>query len=139
LELYFRIDGAPATQGSKTAYVRGGRAVLVESNKKLPEWRKAVSEAALLALADQQLVKPFQSPVKVVITFFLPRPAKPKHERYPGSKPDLDKLVRAVLDGCLPVWADDSLAVEIHARKLWCGTSTDTYQNPGCSVYITEK
>ena len=89
LELYFRVAGNPTPQGSKTAFVRGGRAVLVEANKKLPEWRKAVSEAALLALADHQAVKPFTGPVKVAITFYLTKPAKPKWVIVPASKPDL--------------------------------------------------
>jgi Holliday junction resolvase RusA-like endonuclease len=69
--------------------VRGGRAVLVEANKKLPEWRRAVSDAALLALADHQAVKPFTGPVRVSITFFLAKPAKPKWVIFPASKPDL--------------------------------------------------
>jgi len=118
--------------------VRGGRTVLVEANKKLPAWRSAVKEAALLALNDHQLFKPFTGPVRVSITFFLARPAKPKWPIFPASKPDLDKLVRAVLDGCLPVWTDDSLVVELVAKKRWCGPTTDTYPEPGCSVYIEE-
>jgi len=116
--------------------VRGGRAVLVEANKKLPEWRKAVSEAALLALADHQAVKPFTGPVKVAITFYLAKPAKPKWVNVPASKPDLDKLIRAVLDGCLPVWTDDALVVELVAKKIWCSTDPESYPEPGCSVYI---
>jgi len=49
-------------------------------------------------------------------------------------------LVRAVCDSLTmaKAWADDALAVEIHARKLWCGSSTDTYPEPGCLVQITE-
>jgi len=116
--------------------VRGGRAVLVEANKKLPAWRSAVKEAALLALNERHLLKPFTGPVRVSITFFLAKPAKPKWAVFPASKPDLDKLVRAVLDGCLPVWTDDSLVVELVAKKRWCGTTTDTYPEPGCSVFI---
>lgn len=109
---------------------------MVEANKKLPAWRLAVKEAALLALADQQLVKPFTGPVRVTITFFLAKPAKPKWPIFPASKPDLDKLCRGVLDGCLPCWSDDSLVVELVAKKRWCGTTTDTYPEPGCSVFI---
>jgi len=141
LELYFRVDGSPAPQGSKTAYVRGGRAVLVEANKRLPEWRLAVTEAARLAMYEAEQVEPFTKPLKVAMTFFIARPAKPKHEQYPGSKPDLDHYIRAIGDSLTKAGTiqDDSLIVEIVARKLWCGTSTDTYPNPGCSVYITEK
>ena len=69
--------------------MRGGRAVLVEANKKLPAWRSAVKEAALLALNERQLLKPFTGPVRVSITFFLAKPAKPKWVIFPASKPDL--------------------------------------------------
>ena len=140
-ELYFRVEGVPTPQGSKTAYVRGGRAVLVESNKKLPAWREAVTEAARQAMYATEQVEPFNAPLKVVVTFFMPRPAKPKWAKYPASKPDLDKLIRAVLDSLTKAKTitDDALVVEVVARKYWCGTSTETYPNPGCSVYITEK
>ena len=38
------VPGIPQPQGSKNAYVRGGRAVLVEANKNLPAWRQIVTE-----------------------------------------------------------------------------------------------
>jgi len=37
-----RVFGNPAPQGSKTAVVRGGKAIMFESSKKLPEWRDTV-------------------------------------------------------------------------------------------------
>lgn len=140
-DLFFYVHGSPAPQGSKTAYVRGGRAVLVEANKRLPEWRSAVTEAARLAMHDLEQVVPFDQPLKMVVTFFIERPKKPKHEQYPGSKPDLDHYIRAVGDSLTRAGAivDDSLIVEIVARKLWCGTGTDTFPSPGCSVFITVK
>ena len=134
LELYFEVDGSPTPQGSKSAYVRGGRAVLVEANKKLPAWRLAVKSAAELALAERGLIKPFTGPVRVTVTFFLAKPAKPKWPIFPASKPDLDKLARAVLDGCLPLWTDDSLVVDLVAAKRWVGP--DSRPNAGCSVHI---
>lgn len=127
--------GTPIPQGSKTAYVRGGRAVLVEANKKLPDWRKAVIEAASEAFSGEL----FDKPVKVDITFFMPRPAKPKWLQYPASKPDLDKLVRAVFDALTGiVWVDDALAVEVTARKLWAGVDGNP-PSPGCFVFVTER
>lgn len=140
-DIFFHVDGLPAGQGSKTAYVRGGRAVLVEANKRLPEWRSAVKTAAELAVhATEELVR-YEEPVKLSVTFFLPKPAKPRHAEYPGSKPDLDKLIRAIGDALTQsqIIKDDSLIVEIWARKLWTGTSTDTYPTPGCRVHLSQK
>lgn len=90
-ELRFMVAGSnPVPQGSKSARVYNGRAIMFEANKKLPEWRSKVSEAARQAMVDDtQWVEPFNKPVKVVITFFMERPKKPKWEVYPASKPDL--------------------------------------------------
>lgn len=135
------VAGRPAPQGSKNAYVIGKRAVMVEASKYLPEWRDAVMLAAMVAMLEAEEIRPFTDPVKLVVTFFIERPAKPKHERYPGSKPDLDHLVRAVGDSLTQagVLQDDSLIVEIVARKMWTGTSTDTYPASGASVYVVSK
>lgn len=141
-ELRFMVAGSPVPQGSKSARVYNGRAIMFEANKKLPAWRTAVAEAARLAMYEQdQWVEPFEKPVKVVITFFMPKPAKPKWAKYPGSKPDLDKLIRSVLDSLTAgkIWTDDSLAVEIHAQKLWTSTDTNSHPEAGCSVFIAEK
>lgn len=131
--------GRPAPQGSKNAYVVGRRAVMVESSKYLPEWRSAVMLAAKVALNDSMDVTPFTAPVKLEVSFFIERPKKPKYDGYPGGKPDLDHLVRAVGDSLTQagVLADDSLIVEIEARKFWTGSSTDTRPNAGAAVYLT--
>jgi crossover junction endodeoxyribonuclease RusA len=137
-EFGFTVEGRPAPQGSKTAYVRGGRAVMVESSKYLPEWRSAVMLAANVALNASMDVTPFTEPVKLDVSFFIERPNKSKYVDYPGGKPDLDHLVRAVGDSLTQagVLADDSLIVEIVARKLWTGSTTDTSPKPGARVYL---
>ena len=138
-EFGFTVFGRPAPQGSKTAYVRGGRAVMVESSKYLPEWRSAVMLAAQLALNESMDVTPFSEPVKLEVSFFLERPAKSKYADYPGGKPDLDHLVRAVGDSLTQagVLLDDSLIVEIDARKLWTGNSSRVLPVPGARVYLS--
>lgn len=139
-ELYFYVNGLPVPQGSKTGYVRNGRAILIEANKKLPVWRKTVKFAALEAMNNQPFAI-LDEPVKVIYTFFLPRPQKPKHKQYPASKPDLDKLVRAVNDGLTDagVWRDDSLVVELVARKVWTKHDEKGEPEPGCFIAISPK
>lgn len=135
----FRVYGRPAPQGSKTGYVRNGRAVLVESSKFLPEWRSAVMLAAKSEMLRTEIVEPFSGPVKLEVDFFIERPKKPRFELRPGSKPDLDHLVRAVGDSLTQagVLVDDSLIVEIVARKLWTGSTTDTSPESGAWVYLS--
>jgi len=106
------IPGTPRPQGSKTAYVRGGRAVMVEANKHLPEWRQAVYEALRASGVK------FDDAVTVMATFYLPRPRTNKRARM-TTKPDIDKLQRAVGD-CLTkagTIKDDSYIVCWQASK----------------------
>ncbi|WP_312778521.1 hypothetical protein [Corynebacterium variabile] len=39
----FHVPGVPAPQGSKNAYRRGNKVLLVESSKKVKPWRAAVA------------------------------------------------------------------------------------------------
>lgn len=145
--LQFRAYGTPVPQGSKNAFVRGKRAVLVEASKTLPAWRKAVTEAAESALRRQG-VGPVEGPVGAAMTFYLPRPKghygtgrnagelKPGAPRHPSVKPDLDKLVRAVGDAIskAEAWADDSRLVSLYARKEYASST----EPAGVSVVLSE-
>jgi len=46
---------------------------------------------------------------------------------YPSKPPDIDKLMRAVLDSLTDamVWTDDSLVVSVLARKVWVDRWTE--------------
>ncbi len=108
------VAGEPKPQGSKTAYVRGNRAVLVEANKALPGWRRTV-ESALNALAVDE---PIDEAVSIQLDFYLTRPASNKRPAM-TTKPDIDKLERAILD-CLTrtgILRDDSLVVDLLGTK----------------------
>jgi len=112
LELF--IAGVPRPQGSKNAYRRGSRVVMVEANKHLPEWRQAVYEA-LMASEVQ-----FTDAVTVMSTFYIPRPKTNKRLRA-TTKPDLDKLQRAIGDSLVKAGTiiDDSYIVTWQAGKAY--------------------
>ena len=115
---WFHVRGNPAPQGSKQAFVRGRRAVLVESSKRLPAWRIAVQDAALQHLQPI----PAGVAVRVEIHFVMPRPKSlPKSRPTPPAVKrigDLDKLCRAILDGLDgPAYADDSQVTVLVADK----------------------
>lgn len=117
METIIHVEGVPAPQGSKKGFVINGKAVLVESSAgKLKTWRSQVAQAAKWA-NDSGL--PYITPVHVEIVFWMPRPAKPKFNHAPGVKPDLDKLVRGVLDALVHAGtlADDSLVTSLIAEK----------------------
>jgi Holliday junction resolvase RusA-like endonuclease len=88
--------------------------VLHSQGSALAVWRSLIGWEAKSAGAS-----PHSLPVKITISFFMPRPKTVKRA-YPSVAPDLDKLVRAVLDGLTGVaYEDDGQVVQIHARKLY--------------------
>ena len=117
------VPGIPQPQGSKNAYVRGNRAVLVEANKKLPAWRKLLAERLEAANVS---CAPMQGAVSLEIVFLMPK-AKSNKKDFPYQKPDLDKLLRAVGDSATNagVIGDDSQICEIVAHKVWAGEEAD--------------
>ncbi len=63
--------------------------------------------------------KPIASAVKVQLDFVMSKPKSAKRA-FPSVKPDLDKLVRAVLDGLTGVvYEDDSQVILISASKTY--------------------
>ena len=130
--LSFFVPGVAAPQGSKRHV---GRGVMIESSKRLKPWRKTVTGAAKTALLySDSWEASTDAPVSVALSFQLPRPKRvPRSRRgYPVTKPDGDKLARAVLDSLTDadVFADDSQVVSLHVTK--------TYANPGVLITVRE-
>lgn len=126
----FRVNGVPAPQGSKNAYRRGNRVVLVEASDRLPVWRGVVSSAArVVKCPDAWLAGPV--PLEATYRFFLPRP-RTVNRRFPVVKPDLDKLARAIGDALTDagVWRDDAQVVRLVVEKF--------YGTPGVEIEIKE-
>lgn len=126
-EIIFFAAGTPAPQGSKTHV---GHGVMVESSKRVKPWRAAVRTAAIEAMHGQP---PRTGPLEVWLRFIMPRPKShlrqgraqtdgwrllPSAPRQHTGKPDVDKLVRAVLDALTGVaWCDDAQVVAVHGEK----------------------
>ena len=94
--------------------------MLVEASPGLKEWRSTVTLAAKKEMMNGVLFQPFQDAVRVAMVFYLPKPKSVKRV-YPTVPPDVDKLVRAVLDAITDahVWKDDSQVVEVVAHKRY--------------------
>jgi crossover junction endodeoxyribonuclease RusA len=122
VELFFEVYGIPAPQGSKKSI---GNNRFVEASKKLPAWRKAVKEAAEVAVADSDWVT-LSGPAELSVVFFLPRPRSVSASKraLPTVPPDLDKCSRAIFDSCTDakVWEDDSLVCKMTAYKVYDDT-----------------
>jgi Holliday junction resolvase RusA-like endonuclease len=129
----FFVEGIPVPQGSKKGFSRPGSSFvqIVDDNKaQLAPWRNQIARRAFSTWAYGA---PIDGPCRVDAAFVLPR--KPSVKRaLPTVAPDLDKLLRALLDGITQagnVWADDSRVVEIHSTKVYGA-------QPGVHVTITE-
>jgi len=127
------VHGAPATQGSKKAFIRGKKVVLVEMDEKLPAWRAAVEAAARLATGPGWAT--WDGPVTVTGTISLRRPSTTKFKTAPAGPPDLDKLQRAIGDALTKskVITDDARITHWNIRKAW------TDDLPGANLTITQE
>lgn len=108
--LAFVVYGNPAPQGSKRAFVRGGKAQMKESSDALAPWRTAVRTMSRKATADWakrhgRPWEPLDEPVMVSPTITMPatQAATKSGAVYHMGTPDLDKLQRALGDSLAPV------------------------------------
>lgn len=132
------VVGVPAPQGSKRAFVVQGRAVMAESSKKVKPWRQDVCAAVLNTMAATPGFEPYAGPVRVDITFYLPRPRyhfrtgkranelRPDAPVYVDKKPDKDKLERATCDALTTsgVIRDDAQIAAGYSEKRYADRST---------------
>jgi Holliday junction resolvase RusA-like endonuclease len=149
----FRVTGTPIPQGSKRVLVNPvtKRAVVVDANRYgLSEWRRDVTVEGIHAMSDQGVTR-FEDGVSVKLAFAFTRPGNhwlPINSKRlnPALKasapwrhvqtPDLDKLIRAILDSLTSanVWADDKQVYACHATKRW----SDYGEQPGVHVLVEE-
>jgi Holliday junction resolvase RusA-like endonuclease len=126
----FEIVGLPIAQGSMRAFSlkKGGYAMVATNAKKLKPWRLEMKETAAAALAG--FVTPGAIAVRLELDFRFPRPGghfgkrglRPSAPKEMFRRPDLDKLIRAVLDALKDAGAfrDDAQVDKVLAGKRYC-------------------
>lgn len=123
----FTVHGVAQPKGSMRAFTPPGMKfpIVTDSNRNAKSWAQLVAHAADTALAQSPDGHPqlLQGPVRVSVAFYLPRPKKFNKRGVPVAHltaPDLDKLLRSVLDALTAVvWHDDSQVVEVIAQKRY--------------------
>ena len=122
------IEAAP--QGSKKFVGKNikGQPMMIDTCKRLKSWRDQVGVMAKLCCVDGII----EEPVAIEVTFYFKRPKlhydskKLLRQDAPTFvtnrlKGDIDKLLRALLDGLTgSAFADDSQVVKIVADKKYC-------------------
>lgn len=138
--LRFVLHGAPQPQGSKTyrGQTREGRPILADAVKGLKPWRAAVVTAIKDAIATTDPPPcgfPLIGPVSIDLVFSMTKPKSAPVRRltYPITKPDADKLERAVLDAgtIAGLWGDDSQVVHVAAWKVYPAETPRSLSRPG--------
>lgn len=122
----FFVPGEPITEGSTRAFASGQRVVVThDRGPELTAWRIKVAHAAEAAAEAAYWEPRHDGPVEVWAEFRLPRPkSAPKSRKHAQTKPDLDKLQRAIGDALAPykrpgVLRDDSRIVAWSAVKRY--------------------
>ena len=137
MKIDFFVAGIPKAQPRVKAFVRGGHAGVYTPDS-AESWKQAVRKEAT-ENAPESLVA---HPIRVELDFFLPRP-KADYKRdgslkadraiWHTSKPDLDNLIKAVMDAITDterIWLDDSQICTVSATKSYALNAS------GCSVRI---
>ena len=125
--LAFTVYGVPLTKGNHRAIrVKGMQfPIVTETNRKVASWQQLVAEGASRAVAqvpeaDRVLLA---GGVRLTIAYYFPRPKKFARRGvfvHHATKPDLDRLERAILDALTAVaYHDDKQVTEIVAGKYY--------------------
>jgi Holliday junction resolvase RusA-like endonuclease len=139
----FTIPAEPVAQGRPRATTIGGFTRLYQPTETV-KWQQQVRLFAVEAMSQLE-GEPIQGPVALNLAFYLPRPGRLIHKRRPmppclaDHKPDLDNLVKAILDGVNGVaFQDDRQVVQIMARKFYAAGSGYGDTRPRVEVVIEE-
>jgi len=131
------VRGIPIPQGSMKAFVVGHRAIVTADNARTKPWKAAVTDMAGRVMARLDAT-PLDGPVDVDVVFRMPRPKGhfgrrgllPSAPATPATKPDIDKLARAVLDALTGiVFRDDSQVVALRLAKVYA-------DDPGATITV---
>jgi Holliday junction resolvase RusA-like endonuclease len=152
--LTFTVLGRPVPQGSVRNLGKGRPSIHGNADDLIP-WRNQVQLAAEQAIrtvqgadslldrllaSDSEPVFPVLDPVSVVCNFTWPKPAAaPKRRKtYPVSRPDSDKLARAILDslGFAGVYKDDSQVIDLRSTKSYPNEGPWALHVPGVKVTV---
>lgn len=143
MAVQFFVPGVPVPKGSAKAFMRKGArfpVVMQDNAEKQKPWASMVGLCAQSAGAQR-----IGGSVCLKMSFYFPRPKS--HFRKNGvdfrpsapathvTKPDLDKLVRCVMDALTGIaYTDDSQVIELHLHK----TFADERQAAGARVIVEE-
>ena len=128
------VQGTPKAQPRVKAFSRGGHAGVYDPGT-ANGWKCLVAEEAIRVRPP----KPLEEPLLIDLQFHLPRPKRlcrksDPREAIPHTvRPDIDNLVKAVLDALKGIiWSDDKQVWGIRAKKYYHAVD----EGPHASIVI---
>ena len=116
----FIVKGDPKSKQRPIFSSKGGK-VRVFTGKSTSYYENLIKMHA-----QQHIKQPLDGAVGILITFYLHRPkymmwkTKPMPAVYCAKRPDIDNLVKSVVDGLNGVaFNDDAQIVHMHAKKMY--------------------
>ena len=120
----FFIPGRPKSTQTGSVITVNGRSFPV---------RRGAAWSSICGLAARYCApaKPLAGAVRCELTFFLPRPKRPRSQ-WPVTRPDGENLSKGLLDSWNGVlWVDDSQVVDLVVRKVYARDA-----GPGVEVTV---
>jgi len=129
----FFIEGRPRPKGSfkPVRNKKTGRILLINDNDRTKCFQDLISYHA-----NRFFKKPTENPVSLSVNFYFKKPKTPKNDKYHITTPDIDKLLRTVLDALQGVaFINDSQVTQIIATKDYVD-KTNSKEGVYIEVYI---
>jgi len=141
--LGFNVLGVPVPQGALRSFGKG-RATVHKNQDRLLPWRDTVQFAAEKAIADHETpeIFPLGEGVGVAVAthFTINKAGSAPRTRvtYPTKWPDIDKLVRSILDSLRPagVYLDDKQVIWNVSSKVYPGEEGNSLHVPGVKISV---
>ncbi len=134
--ILLHIPGSPVAQPRAKATTINGHARMYT-----PSTANLYKASIALAATQRHPGPPFDGPLRLTISFVLPRPQRLiwKRRDMPrephASKPDIDNMAKAVMDALMGiVWRDDSQVADLRVRK-WIASG---YEQPYTQILIEQ-
>jgi len=125
-----QVIGTPKAQPRVKGCIRGKHAAVYTPGT-ANGWKDTIRLAAA-ELAGRELTAPIYLQAKII----LPRPKARRKDHYVVTKPDIDNLLKAIMDvfSEIRVWHDDAQVVRLEAEKVYqaedlaCGAEILIYE-----------
>jgi len=114
----FFVSGVPVGKGSGRAIISKTtkKAMFLPASSRTKEWENQIKFHAGM----HKPVTPYTEGVAIRTSFVTCQPKSAKWRKHPTVKPDIDKLVRTVLDALTGIYyVDDCQVVQLEASKMY--------------------